>query len=76
MRLLLVPPLTGALTQLRCAVDPALGEKEFSGKYWANMKEQQPSELASDRVNPPRFWEFTESMLEAKLGKRVDEVLS
>lgn len=75
-RRLLVPPLTGALTQLRCAVDPALGAKEFSGKYWANMKERQPSELASDRTNPPRFWEVTESVLEAKLGTKVDRVLS
>eukprot|EP00752_Nemacystus_decipiens_P005369 g4870.t1 len=73
---LLVSPLTGALTQLRCAVDPELGAKEISGKYWANMQEQQPSELASAPANPPRFWEVTESMLEAKLGKKIDDVLS
>eukprot|EP00752_Nemacystus_decipiens_P005368 g4869.t1 len=75
-KFLLVTPLTGALTQLRCAVDPELGAKELSGKYWANMKETQPSELASDPANPPRFWEVTESMLEAKLGKKVDDVLA
>eukprot|EP00903_Cladosiphon_okamuranus_P014171 g13170.t1 len=76
MNLLLVSPLTGALTQLRCAVDPELGAKELSGKYWANMKETQPSELASDPANPPRFWKVTESMLEAKLGKKIDDILS
>eukprot|EP00752_Nemacystus_decipiens_P010151 g9047.t1 len=73
---LLVSPLTGALTQLRCAVDPELGAKELSGKYWANMKETQPSRLASDPATPPRFWEVTESMLEAKLGKKVDDILT
>eukprot|EP00903_Cladosiphon_okamuranus_P017006 g15675.t1 len=57
MKYMLVSPLTGALTQLRCAVDPALGAKELSGKYWADMKEAQPSKLASDPANPPRFWE-------------------
>ena len=73
---LLVPPLTGALTQLRCAVDPELGAKDFSGQYWADMKEKEPSKLASDPANPPRFWEVTESMLEAKLGKKIDDILS
>ncbi|CAM9259392.1 unnamed protein product [Ectocarpus sp. 13 AM-2016] len=68
-------PLTGALTSLRCALDQELAVPEVSGKYWANMKETQPSELAQDPANPPRFWEITESMLEAKLGKKVDEIL-
>eukprot|EP00178_Gracilaria_changii_P020785 TRINITY_DN6074_c0_g1_i1.p1 TRINITY_DN6074_c0_g1~~TRINITY_DN6074_c0_g1_i1.p1 ORF type:complete len:223 (+),score=37.63 TRINITY_DN6074_c0_g1_i1:31-669(+) len=73
---LFISPLTGALTQLRCAVDPELGAKELSGKYWANMKETQPSSLALDPANAPRFWEVTESMLEAKLGKKIDDILS
>ena len=73
---LLVTPLTGALTSLRCAVDPELAAPEFSGKYWANMKETPPSALAQDPANPPRYWDITESMLEAKLGKKVDELLA
>lgn len=72
----LATPLTGALTTIRCAVDPKLAGAEFSGKYWGNMQEQQPSELALDPANPPRLWEVTESLLEAKLGKKVDEMLS
>lgn len=72
----LATPLTGALTTLRCAVDPALADPEFSGKYWGNMKEEQPSELALDPAVPPQLWEVAESMLEAKLGKKVDELLS
>ena len=71
-----VTPLTGALTSLRCALDPELAAPEFSGKYWAKMKEAQPSALAQDPANPLRYWEVTESMLEAKLGKRVDELLA
>ncbi len=73
---LMVTPLTGALTSLRCALDQELAAPEFSGKYWANMKETQPSKLAQDPANPPRYWEITESMLEAKLGKKVDELLA
>ena len=76
MKYLLISPLTGALTQLRCAVDPELGAKELSGKYWAKMKEEQPSEVTLDPANPPRFWEVTESMLEAKLGKKIDDIIS
>ena len=76
MKYMILSPFAGALTQLRCAVDPELGAKELSGKYWTNMKETQPSELALDPANPPRFWEVTESMLEAKLGKKVDDIIS
>ncbi|CAN0371591.1 unnamed protein product, partial [Hapterophycus canaliculatus] len=60
-------PLEGALTTLMCAVDPALAAPELSGKYWGNMREETPSKLASDPANPPRLWEITESLLEAKL---------
>ncbi|CAM9511519.1 unnamed protein product [Pylaiella littoralis] len=73
---ILATPLTGALTTIRCAVDPSLAGPEFSGKYWGNMNEQKPSALALDPANPPRLWEITESMLEAKLGKKVDDLLS
>lgn len=68
-------PLTGSLTSLRCAVDPALAAPEFSGKYWADMKETMPYAIASDPANPPRLWTYTEDVLEAKLGKKVDTVL-
>ncbi|CAM9678603.1 unnamed protein product [Ectocarpus sp. 6 AP-2014] len=74
-RFILATPLTGALTTIRCAVDPSLAGPEFSGKYWGNMKEETPSELALDPANPPRLWEVTESVLEAKLGKKVDDLL-
>lgn len=69
-------PLTGSLTSLRCAVDPALAAPECSGKYWAAMKETMPSAIASDPANPPRMWTYTEDVLEAKLGKKVDTVLA
>ncbi|CAM9378142.1 unnamed protein product [Scytosiphon promiscuus] len=68
-------PLEGALTTLMCAVDPALAAPALSGKYWGNMKEEEPSELASDPANPPRLWEATESLLEEKLGHKVDDLL-
>ncbi|CAM9678447.1 unnamed protein product [Ectocarpus sp. 6 AP-2014] len=68
-------PLDGALTTVRCAVDPSLAGPELSGKYWGDMKEETPSELALDPANPPRLWEITESVLEEKLGKRVDDVV-
>eukprot|EP00752_Nemacystus_decipiens_P010150 g9046.t1 len=74
--LLLKSPLDGALTTLSCAVDPALAAPEFSGKYWANMREETPSKLALDPAGPPRLWKVTEDLLEAKLGKKVDDVLS
>lgn len=67
-------PLEGALTTLMCAVDPGLAAPELSGKYWGNMAEERPSELARDPANPPRLWEITEAMLEAKLGGKVDDV--
>lgn len=73
--LCLKSPLEGALTTLRCAVDPTLGSLEFSGKYWGDMEEEKPSDLASDPANPPRLWSYTEDMLEAKLGKKVDELM-
>lgn len=73
--LLVSSPLTGALTTLRCAVDPALGAAEFTGKYWGNMEEEEPSQLALDPANPPRYWAITEDILETKLGKKVDETL-
>lgn len=76
MKYTLSTPLTGSLTSLRCAVDPALAVPELSGKYWADTKETNPSKLAQDPANPPRLWAFTEDVLEAKLGKKVDEVLS
>ncbi|CAM9378066.1 unnamed protein product [Scytosiphon promiscuus] len=69
-------PLTGALTSLRCAVDPELAAPEFTGKYWGKMAEETPSELARDPETARRMWDVTESMLEAKLGKKVEEVLS
>lgn len=72
---ILATPITGALTTIRCAVDPELAGAEFSGKYWGNMQEKKPSELALDPANPPRLWEVTESLLEAKLGKKVDEIM-
>lgn len=73
--LLLKSPLDGALTTLKCAVDPALAAPEFSGRYWGNMREETPSELARDPASPPRLWKVTEDLLEAKLGKKVDDVL-
>ena len=72
----LLSPMTGALTSLRCAVDPALAAPECSGKYWAAMKETMPSSIASDPANPPRMWTYTEDVLEVKLGKKVDTVLA
>ncbi|CAM9314436.1 unnamed protein product, partial [Hapterophycus canaliculatus] len=75
-KFILASPLTGALTSLRCAVDPELAAPEFTGKYWGNMREEKPSGLATDPENPPRMWEVTESMLEAKLGKKVEDILS
>ncbi|CAN0524436.1 unnamed protein product, partial [Ectocarpus sp. 8 AP-2014] len=66
----LASPLTGSLTTLRCAIDPALAGPEFSGKYWSHMKQVKPSALASDPANPPRLWEITEELLETKLGKK------
>lgn len=68
-------PLKGALTTLRVAVDPTLGEPEFSGKYWGDEKEARPSTLALNPASPPRLWAYTEDVLEAKLGKKVNEVL-
>lgn len=68
-------PLSGCLTTLRCAVDPALGGPEFSGKYWGNLQEEQPSDLASDPASPTRLWAYTESLLEAKLGQKVEEII-
>ncbi|CAM9547724.1 unnamed protein product, partial [Sphacelaria rigidula] len=59
----------------RCAIDPDLGEPELSGKYWGNLKEEQPSALASDPANPPRYWQVTEDLLETKLGTKVDDVI-
>lgn len=73
--LLMSSPLTGSLTTLKCAIDPSLGTPEMSGKYWGNLREEQPSELASDPANPPRYWAITEEMLEAKLGKKVDDLV-
>lgn len=75
-RLWLKSPLEGALTTIKCAVDPALAAPEFSGKYWGNMREETPSDLALDPASPPRLWKITEDLLEAKLGKKVDDVLS
>ncbi|CAN0318560.1 unnamed protein product [Laminaria digitata] len=72
----LASPLDGALTSLRCAVDPSLAAPEMSGKYWANMTETKPSAAALDPANPTRMWTVTEDILEAKLGKKVDELLS
>lgn len=72
----LIPPaLKGSLTTLRCAVDPALGSPEYTGKYWCDMREEPASELASDPAVPPRYWKITEDILEQKLGKKVDELL-
>lgn len=76
LKYVLSTPLTGALTSLRCAVDPALATLEFSGKYWADTKETLPSKLAMDHTNPPRLWVLTEDVLEAKLGKKLDSVLA
>ena len=73
---ILASPLNGALTSLRCAVDPTLSAPELSGKYWAYMKETKPSAIALDPANPTQMWTVTEDILEAKLGKKVDEVLS
>ena len=74
-KFLLLTPLTGALTTLKCAIDPAIAGPEFSGKYWASMTEERPSALASNPANPPRYWDLTENILETKLGKKVDELL-
>lgn len=74
--LILASPLTGSLTTLKCAIDPALGTPEVTGKYWGNLKEEMPSELATDPANPPRYWAVTEEMLEAKLGEKIDEVIA
>jgi len=68
-------PLEGALTTIMCAVDPGLAAPEFSGKYWGNMAEERPSELARDPANSPRLWDITEAMLEDKLGRKVDDVV-
>lgn len=76
LKYILATPLNGALTSLRCAVDPALAEPELSGKYWAYMKEVKPSAFALDPANPTRMWNVTEEVLEAKLGKKVDDLLS
>lgn len=75
MKFVLATPLTGALTTLKCAVDPTGAGPEFTGKYWGYMKEEKPSDLALDPANPPRYWDITETILEAKLGKKVDELL-
>lgn len=72
--LFLQQPLEGCSTTLMCALDPALADPEFSGKYWGGMKEERPSEFASDPANPPRLWSYTEKVLEAKLGIKVDDV--
>ena len=72
----LASPLSGSLTTLRCAVDPALAAPELSGKYWANMKEVEPSAHALDPANPPRLWKITEDLLEEKLGKKIDDLLA
>lgn len=39
------------------------------------MMEEETTELESDPANPPRYWAITEDILEAKLGKKVDELL-
>ncbi|CAM9303501.1 unnamed protein product, partial [Hapterophycus canaliculatus] len=69
-------PLQGSLTTMRCAIDPALASPEFSGKYWAGMKEARPAAQALDPASAPRLWKFTEDLLEEKLGKKVDDLLS
>ncbi|CAM9566927.1 unnamed protein product [Choristocarpus tenellus] len=68
-------PLYGASTALKCALDPALGAAELSGKYWSDNKETEPSSLASDPANAPRMWNITEEITEAKLNKKIDMLL-
>ncbi|CAM9306182.1 unnamed protein product [Ascophyllum nodosum] len=75
MKYIFATPLTGALTTLKCAIDPAVAGPEFSGKYWGDMKEERPSKLASDPANSSRYWDVTENILETKLGKKVDDLL-
>lgn len=74
-RFVLATPLSGSLTTLKCAIDPALGNIELTGRYWGNLKEEQPSVIASDPMNTPRYWTLTEDMLEAKLGSKVDDLI-
>ncbi|CAM9632642.1 unnamed protein product [Choristocarpus tenellus] len=73
---MLKTPLKGSSTALKCALDPALGTAELSGKYWSDEKETKPSELASDPANVPRLWKATEEIIEAKLHKKIDELLA
>ncbi|CAM9536607.1 unnamed protein product [Choristocarpus tenellus] len=69
-------PLNGSSTALKCALDPALGTAELSGKYWSDNKETKPSALASDPANAPRLWKATEEIIEAKLNNKIDELLA
>lgn len=74
--LLMLTPLQGSLTTLKCAIDPALAKPELSGTYWSDMKETKPSALALDPSNVSRYWAMTEEVLESKLGKKVDMLIS
>lgn len=71
---LLDTPLQGTLITLKCALDPALGSPECSGKYWSHMKEARPAAQALDPASAPRLWKYTEDVIEEKLGKKVDEL--
>lgn len=72
----MVSPLTGSLTTIRCAIDPALAGPELSGKYWTRVEEAKPSDFALDPANPPRLWQATEKLLEEKLGTKIDDLLA
>lgn len=61
--------------RFRCSIDPDLGKAELSGRYWADMYEEKPNPIALDPATAPRYWKVTEDMLEAKLGKKIDELI-
>ena len=74
--LFLKRPLEGALTVLMCAVDPALADPQFSGKYWGEKKEKRPSEFDLDTDNPHRLWNYRTGGQARDEGGRPDYELT
>lgn len=71
----LLSPLQGSLTTFMCVVDPSLGTPEVTDKYWACLKEEKASAIASDPANSPGYQVLTEKVLEDKLGRELNELI-
>lgn len=61
---LMVSPEKGAATQLYLAQSDVL--RKFSGKYFKNKKERQPSSVARNEELARQLWESSESLLKEK----------